>query len=43
MVDLFLEDGIDQGQFDRIRFRVEASEIYSEYDNAGLARTTSPT
>jgi len=39
MVDLFLEDGIDQAQFDRIRFSVEASEIYSEDDTAGLARS----
>jgi len=34
----FLEDGIDTVQFDRIKFQVEASQIYGEDNVDGLAR-----
>ncbi len=39
IVDAFLAEGIDPAQFERIRFRIEAGEIYDEDDTAGLART----
>ena len=38
IVDDFLAEGIDPQQFERIRFRIEAAEIYEEDDTAGLAR-----
>jgi zinc protease len=34
----FLENGIDQAQFDRIKFQIEAAEIYEQDDVDGLAR-----
>lgn len=39
MVDTFLTEGIDPAQFERIRFRIAAGEIYDEDDTAGLARS----
>jgi zinc protease len=39
MVDSFLAEDIDPAQFERIRFRIQAGEIYDEDDTAGLART----
>ncbi|MDG3041047.1 M16 family metallopeptidase [Roseicyclus marinus] len=39
IVEGFLADGIDPEQFERIRFRIEAGEIYEEDDTAGLARS----
>ena len=38
MIDTFLEDGIDRAQFERIKFQIEAGEIYDEDDTQGLAR-----
>lgn len=38
MVDTFLEQGIDPAQFERIRFRIEAGEIYEQDDTGGVAR-----
>ena len=38
MVETFLEEGIDPGQFARIRFQIEAGEIYEEDNTQGLAR-----
>jgi zinc protease len=35
----FLEDGIDPAQFERIKFRIEASRIYDEDSVQGLARS----
>jgi zinc protease len=34
----FLETGIDEAQFERVRFRVRAAEIYAQDDIQGLAR-----
>ncbi len=34
----FLTDGIDDAQFERIRFQIRAAQIYAEDDIAGLAR-----
>jgi len=34
----FLEEGIDDQQFERIRFQIRAAEIYAEDDIQGLAR-----
>ncbi|MDH3264132.1 MAG: insulinase family protein [Paracoccaceae bacterium] len=34
----FLEEGIDDAQFERIRFQIHAAEIYAEDDIQGLAR-----
>jgi zinc protease len=38
MIDSFLDDGIDRAQFERIKFQIEAGEIYDEDDTQGLAR-----
>jgi zinc protease len=38
VLDQFLENGIDPVQFDRIKFQVEAAQIYGEDDVDGLAR-----
>ncbi|MEM7722513.1 MAG: pitrilysin family protein [Pseudomonadota bacterium] len=38
VIDDFLETGIDQAQFDRILFQLEASRIYDEDNVDGLAR-----
>jgi zinc protease len=35
----FLKDGIDPAQFERIKFRIEASRIYDEDSVQGLARS----
>jgi zinc protease len=35
----FLEDGIDPAQFERIKFQIEASQIYEEDNVQGLARS----
>jgi zinc protease len=35
----FLEDGIDPAQFERLKFRIEASRIYEEDSVQGLARS----
>jgi zinc protease len=34
----FLEEGIDDSQFERIKFQIRAAQIYAEDDIAGLAR-----
>ncbi len=39
VIATFLEEGVDQDQFDRIQFQVEASRIYEEDSVQGLART----
>jgi len=38
VIEAFLDEGIDAAQFERIRFSVEAGEIYAEDNTAGLAR-----
>jgi zinc protease len=38
VLEQFLENGIDPVQFDRIKFQVEAAQIYGEDDVDGLAR-----
>jgi zinc protease len=35
----FLEEGIDPAQFERIKFQIEAAQIYEEDDVHGLARS----
>jgi zinc protease len=35
----FLEDGIDPAQFERIKFQIEAAQIYEEDNVQGLARS----
>jgi len=35
----FLEDGIDRAQFERIKFQIEAAQIYEEDNVQGLARS----
>jgi len=39
MVETFLSEGIDPDHFARIRFRIEANEIFAEDDTQGLARS----
>jgi len=39
VIDGFLEDGIDDAQFERIRFGIEASEIYAEDNTRSLAQS----
>ena len=38
VLEKFLEDGIDDAQFERIRFQIRAAQIYAEDDMGGLAR-----
>ncbi len=39
VIETFLSEGIDQAQFDRIQFQVQASRIYEEDSVQGLARS----
>jgi zinc protease len=38
MIETFLQEGVDRAQFERIKFQIEAGEIYDEDDTQGLAR-----